>query len=45
MHADVPLAKDAFRAGGSGYLLKQSASKELITAIHEVAKGGPMFPP
>jgi DNA-binding NarL/FixJ family response regulator len=45
MHADVPLAKDAFRAGASGYLLKQSASKELITAIHEVAKGGSYVSP
>jgi DNA-binding NarL/FixJ family response regulator len=39
MHADVPLATEAFRAGASGYLLKQSASKELITAIHEVVMG------
>ena len=39
MHADAPLAKEAFRAGASGYLLKQSASKELITAIHEVVEG------
>jgi len=39
MHADVPLATEAFRAGASGYLLKHSASQELITAIHEVAKG------
>lgn len=39
MHDNVPLATEAFRAGASGYLLKQSASKELITAIHEVVKG------
>jgi DNA-binding NarL/FixJ family response regulator len=39
MHTDVPLATEAFRAGASGYLLKQSASQELITAIHEVVKG------
>lgn len=39
MHTDIPLATEAFRAGASGYLLKQSASQELITAIHEVVKG------
>jgi DNA-binding NarL/FixJ family response regulator len=39
MHADVQLAAEAFRAGGSGYLVKQSAAEELITAIHEVVKG------
>jgi DNA-binding NarL/FixJ family response regulator len=39
MHAEVPLATEAFRSGASGYLLKQSASQELITAIHEVMKG------
>jgi DNA-binding NarL/FixJ family response regulator len=39
MHADAPLAKEAFRIGASGYLLKRSASKELLTAIQEVAKG------
>jgi DNA-binding NarL/FixJ family response regulator len=36
MHADAELAGEAFRAGASGYLLKQSAGDELITAIHEV---------
>lgn len=40
MHADVPLAKKAFRAGASGYLLKQSAGQELITAVQEVMQGG-----
>ncbi|HEU4387179.1 MAG TPA: response regulator transcription factor [Blastocatellia bacterium] len=39
MHADVPLAKEAFRSGASAYLLKRSASKELITAIREVENG------
>lgn len=39
MHADGHIAAEAFRAGASGYLLKQSAGEELITAIHEVAKG------
>jgi DNA-binding NarL/FixJ family response regulator len=39
MHSEIPLATEAFRAGASGYLLKQSAGNELITAIHEVMKG------
>src|SRR5262249_35817521 len=39
MHADVQLAAEAFRAGAAGYLVKQSAGEELITAIHEVVKG------
>jgi DNA-binding NarL/FixJ family response regulator len=39
MHADAPLAKEAFRAGASGYLLKRSASKELILAIKECIGG------
>ena len=38
-HGYVPLARKAFRAGASAYLLKQSAAKELITAIREVTKG------
>lgn len=36
MHAEVEMAAEAFRAGVSGYVLKQSASKELISAIEEV---------
>lgn len=39
MHADADLAADAFRAGVSGYVLKQSAGDELMTAINEVAQG------
>jgi DNA-binding NarL/FixJ family response regulator len=39
MHADVPLAKEAFRAGASGYLLKGNAGKELIKAIQLVLAG------
>lgn len=45
MHADVALAKEAFRAGASGYLLKQSAGKELLAAIEEVDKGGVYISP
>ena len=39
MHSDADLATEAFRAGASGYLLKQSAGEELITAVHTVLKG------
>ena len=39
MHADAQLATEAFRAGASGYVLKQSAGEELIAAIEEVLKG------
>ena len=39
MHADAQLATEAFRAGASGYVLKQSAGEELIGAIQEVLKG------
>jgi len=39
MHADAELATEAFRAGASGYVLKNSAGEELITAIREVVKG------
>jgi DNA-binding NarL/FixJ family response regulator len=39
MHADAQLATEAFRAGASGYVLKQSAGEELIAAIQEVLEG------
>ena len=39
MHDDPRLATEAVRAGAAGYLLKNSAGDELITAIHEVLRG------
>ena len=39
MHPDVTYAANAFEAGASGFVLKHSASSELITAIHEAIKG------
>ncbi len=39
MHADVAYAAAAFEAGASGYVLKHSAPKELLTAIREVLQG------
>jgi DNA-binding NarL/FixJ family response regulator len=40
MHGDSELAAEAFRAGGAGYVLKDSAAAELHTAIQEVVQGG-----
>jgi len=39
MHADQSLVAEAFRCGGSGYVLKQSAGEELISAIRQVLAG------
>ena len=39
MHPDATYAADAFEAGASGFVLKHSASAELIRAIHEAIKG------
>jgi DNA-binding NarL/FixJ family response regulator len=38
MNEDPDLAAEAFRAGGSAYLLKRSAGSELVTAIREAMK-------
>ena len=39
MNEDTDLAADAFRAGASAYLLKHSATSELLTAIRQVIEG------
>lgn len=39
MHADVRLVAEAFRCGGSGYVLKQSAGDDLILSIKGVLAG------
>ncbi len=39
MHTDPAYVTEAFRAGTSGYLLKRSATDELVKAIHEVLQG------
>jgi DNA-binding NarL/FixJ family response regulator len=39
MHTDLFFVQEAFRVGASGYLLKQSAGDELISAIHQVLQG------
>ena len=39
MHPDVTYAAEAFEAGASGYVLKHSASSELVNAINDALKG------
>ncbi len=39
MHRDVTFARRALEAGASGFVLKHSASTELITAIHAALDG------
>ena len=39
MHKDALYAARAMRAGASGFVLKHSASAELLTAIHEALAG------
>jgi len=39
MHKEDQYAVRALKSGASGYLCKQSASSELVDAIHTVAKG------
>jgi DNA-binding NarL/FixJ family response regulator len=45
MNEDSALVGEAFRAGASGYLLKHSASRELMLAIQEVLKGASYLSP
>jgi DNA-binding NarL/FixJ family response regulator len=39
MHGDLSFVSAAFDAGASGYVLKQSAASELVTALHDVESG------
>ena len=39
MYTDPHIADEAIRAGASGFVLKQTAGEELITAINDVMKG------
>jgi DNA-binding NarL/FixJ family response regulator len=39
MHHDVNLAADAIRAGASGFLLKESAGDELVSAVRHAIDG------
>jgi DNA-binding NarL/FixJ family response regulator len=38
-HRDVAYARRAMAAGAVGYVLKSSASSELVTAVHEAVQG------
>jgi two-component system response regulator NreC len=40
MHDDIGYLKRVLSSGGSGYVLKQAASQELLSAIHAVNDGG-----
>ncbi len=40
MHDDIGYLKRVLSFGGSGYVLKQAASEELLSAIHAVNDGG-----
>ena len=40
MHDDIGYLKHVLSSGGSGYVLKQAASEELLSAIHTVNSGG-----
>jgi DNA-binding NarL/FixJ family response regulator len=39
MHADEEYLRQALRAGASGYVLKQAADQELLSAIRAVMRG------
>ena len=45
MHQEHQYAIRAIRAGASGYLTKESASRELATALRKVASGGAYITP
>ena len=45
MHADPEYVHEAFRAGASAYVLKQSAVSELVIAIETVLHGSPYITP
>jgi len=39
MNTDSDIAAEAFRAGASAYLLKNSKASELLQAVHDVVRG------
>jgi len=45
MHADEAYVIRAVQAGATGYMVKDAAGKELLTAIESVAGGRPYFSP
>jgi len=45
MHDDASYLRDILEAGGSGYVLKEAASDELLLAIRSVHRGGTFLHP
>ncbi len=45
MHDDASYLRDILEAGGSGYVLKEAASEELLSAIRAVYQGGTFLHP
>jgi len=45
MHDDTSYLRDILEAGGSGYVLKEAASDELLSAIRAVYQGGTFLHP
>ena len=45
MHSDLPLVREAFRVGASGFVLKICDMSELVKAIHSIAKGSTYITP
>jgi DNA-binding NarL/FixJ family response regulator len=45
MHDDITYLRQVLRAGGVGYVLKQAADKELLSAIRTVYNGGTFLHP
>jgi two-component system response regulator NreC len=45
MHDDASYLRDILQAGGSGYVLKEAASDELLSAIRAVYQGGTFLHP
>ena len=39
MHSDLSYLRDAMKLGASGYILKRSAARELVTAVRRVLRG------
>ena len=40
MHDDPRYVREAFAAGASGYVLKEAADEEVVSAVREIANGG-----
>jgi two-component system, NarL family, invasion response regulator UvrY len=45
MHSEEQYARRAFRAGASGYIMKNSGQAEVVGAVHKVLRGGKYVSP